>query len=80
MSKVKVAKAKVQFKPEATATKISIAELNEQKKEIEETLSNHLVNYHAMTNSNSVDTQGGDQAEFVIRASIKPKQLKLFEQ
>jgi hypothetical protein len=50
-----------------------IAELNEQKKEIEEALSNHLINYYQMTNSTSFDTSDGDQWEFNIRAKVKPR-------
>lgn len=76
---LKQAKSKMQSQPQVVAIKTSISELAEQKKEIEETLSNHLVNYYQMTNSNSVDTSNGDQAEFTIKATIKSKQLRLFE-
>jgi len=50
-----------------------IGELKEQQKEIEETLSNHLINYHAMTNSKSFDTSDGDQWDFSIKAKIRPR-------
>jgi hypothetical protein len=71
--KVKDRKTQVQANPESMALKAKIGELNEQQKELEETLSNHLVNYHSMTNSNSFDTSDGDQWEFVIKAKIKPR-------
>ena len=68
---------KVQFQndPQSTSLKIDVAELNQQKKELEETLSNHLVNYHALTNSMSFDTSDGDQWDFSIKAKIKAKKL-----
>ena len=76
---LKERKVQIQNDPQATSLKLDIAELNQQQKEIEETLSNHIVNYHAMTNSTSIDTSNGDQWDFKIKATIKPKQLKLFE-
>lgn len=75
---VKERKSKMQSNPEVTGLKVTIAELNEQKKEIEETLSNHLVNYHTITNSMSFDTSDGDQCEFKIQAKVTAKQLSLF--
>jgi len=72
---VKARKSQLQNDPQATSLKIDIAELNQQKKEIEETLSNHLVNYHALTNSTSFDTSDGDQWEFNIKAKIKAKKV-----
>jgi hypothetical protein len=53
--------------------KVKISELREEQKELEETLSGHLVNYHSITNSNSFDTSDGDQWEFSIKAKIKPR-------
>jgi chromosome segregation ATPase len=72
---VKARKSQLQNDPQATSLKIDIAELNQQKKEIEETLSNHLVNYHSLTNSTSFDTSDGDQWEFKIKAKIKAKKI-----
>jgi DNA repair exonuclease SbcCD ATPase subunit len=71
--KVKERKTQLQTNPEATGLKTKIAELREQQKELEETLSNHLVNYHSLTNSNSFDTSDGDQWEFTVTARIKPR-------
>jgi len=76
---LKERKAQIVNDPQAISLKTDIAELNQEKKEIEETLSNHLINYHGLTNSTSFDTSDGDQWDFKIKASIKPKQLKLFE-
>ena len=72
---MKERKAQLQNDPQSTSLKIDVAELNQQKKELEETLSNHLVNYHALTNSTSFDTSDGDQWDFVIKAKIKAKKL-----
>ncbi len=70
-NQVKERRAKVQADPQVTSLKVKIGELNEQKKELEETLSNHLVNYHDYTHSTSFDTSDGDQWEFQIKARIK---------
>ncbi len=72
---MKERRVQLQNDPQATSLKIDVAELNQQKKEIEETLSNHLVNYHSLTNSTSFDTSDGDQWDFSIRAKIKSKKL-----
>jgi len=75
-NEVKTRKSQLQADPQVTSLKVEIGELNEQKKETEQTLSNHLVNYHALTNSTSFDTSDGDQWEFNIRAKIKPRKIK----
>lgn len=72
---MKERRTQLQNDPQSTSLKIDVAELNQQKKELEETLSNHLVNYHALTNSTSFDTSDGDQWDFVIKAKIKTKKL-----
>jgi DNA repair exonuclease SbcCD ATPase subunit len=72
---MKERKVQLQNDPQSTSLKIDVAELNQQKKELEETLSNHLVNYHALTNSTSFDTSDGDQWDFVIKAKIRAKKL-----
>ena len=71
--KVKERKAQLQTNPAAMSLKAKIGELREQQKELEETLSNHLVNYHSLTHSHSFDTSDGDQWEFTITAKIKPR-------
>lgn len=58
---------------QVVSLKLQIAEVNQEKKEIEEALSNHLVNYHQLTGSTSFDTADGDQWDFSIRAKVKPK-------
>ncbi|MBP7740693.1 hypothetical protein KA089_00740 [Candidatus Woesebacteria bacterium] len=70
---VKERKSKINNDPQATSLKLSIGDLNQEKKEIEETLSNHLINFYSMTNSKSFDTSSGDQWEFDIRAKVKGK-------
>ena len=70
---VKERKSLIANSAQATSLKAQIGELNQEKKEVEETLSNHLVNYYTMTNSKSFDTSSGDQWEFSIRAKVKGK-------
>ncbi len=72
---MKERRVQLQNDPQSTSLKIDVAELNQQKKELEETLSNHLVNYHALTNSTSFDTSDGDQWDFSIKAKIKAKKI-----
>lgn len=71
VQQVKERKSKISNDPQATSLKLSIGELNQEKKEIEETLSNHLINFYSMTNSRSFDTSSGDQWEFDIKAKVK---------
>ncbi|NLG06805.1 MAG: hypothetical protein GX559_03895 [Candidatus Pacebacteria bacterium] len=66
-------KSQLQNNPQVISLKVDVADLNEQKKDLEETLSSHLINYHSLTNSTSFDTSEGDQWEFVIKAKIKKK-------
>ncbi len=72
-TQAKERKSKLQTQPQVTTLKVQIGELNEQKKEVEETLSNHLVNYHTLTGSKSFDTSDGDQWDFDIRAKVKSR-------
>ncbi|MBP9819859.1 hypothetical protein KBC79_03915 [Candidatus Woesebacteria bacterium] len=75
-NKVKEKKAQIKSSAQVVTLHSQIGELNEQKKEIEETLSNHLLNYYQLTNSTSFDTSDGDQWEFNIRAKVKPRKGK----
>jgi vacuolar-type H+-ATPase subunit I/STV1 len=70
---VKTRRMQLQTEPQVTSLKVQISEMNDQKKEIEETLSNHLVSYHQITNSTSFDTSDGDQWDFAIKAKIKAR-------
>lgn len=72
-SQLKERKSKLQSDPQVTSLKVQIGEINEQKKEIEETLSNHLLNYYQLTNSTSFDTSDGDQWDFTVRAKVRPR-------
>lgn len=74
-NQLKERKAKLQTDPQVTSLKVQVGELNEQKKEIEEALSNHLVQYYQLTNSKSFDTSDGDQWEFSVRAKVKAKKV-----
>lgn len=73
---VKERKSKLLSDPTVVRLQTEIGELNTQKKEVEEALSNHLVNYYQLTNSKSFDTSDGDQREFVVKASIKSARKK----
>ncbi len=70
-TQVKERRSQLQNDPQVTKLKVEIGELNDSKKDIEESLSNYLVNYHQLTNSTSFDTSDGDQWDFSIRARIK---------
>lgn len=70
---VKERRAQISSSPQATSLKAQIGELKEQQKDIEETLSNHLINYYSITNSKSFDTSEGDQWEFNITAKVKTR-------
>ncbi len=70
---VKEEKARLLASPQTVAIRNSIAELSAQKKELEETLSNHLLNYFQLTNSKSFDTSDGDQWEFSVAAKVKTR-------
>ncbi len=74
-TQVKERKAKLQGDAQVTQIKVNIGELNERKKEVEESLSNYLVNYYQLTHSTSFDTSDGDQWEFAIKAKVKPRKV-----
>jgi uncharacterized protein (DUF3084 family) len=65
--------ADVASQPQAVNLKLEIAEMAQNKKEVEEALSSHLVNYHQLTGSTSFDTTDGDQWEFNIKARVKAR-------
>ncbi len=72
-AQIKEKKAKIAAAPETVNLKLQIAELSQNKKEVEETLSSHLVNYYQLTGSTSFDTSDGDQWEYNIKARVKAK-------
>lgn len=69
--KIKARKSQIQAGPEILQYKTKIGELNEQKKEIEEALNNHLINLFQITGTKTFDTLSGRQREFSLRASLK---------
>lgn len=71
VNQVKERKAKLKADPQVTSLNVQIGELKQQASELEDTLSNHLVNYYQLTNSKSFDTSEGDQWEFEVRAKVK---------
>ncbi len=72
-TKLKEKKAQLNQDTQVVNAKLEVNELNEQKKEIEETLSTHLLSYFQLTNSKSFDTSDGDQWDFEIKAKVKTK-------
>ncbi len=70
---LKERRAQLQATAQVASLKVQVKELQDQKKEIEETLSNHLVNYFQITQSKSFDTSDGDQWDFVIKARVKSR-------
>ena len=79
VQQVKERKSKLQTSPQVTQLKSKIGELNDQKKEIEEALNNHLLNLYHITGTNTFDTSDGAQREFRVRASLmgskKPEEV-----
>ena len=71
MQQMKERKAKLQTSPQVVQLKTKIGELNEQKKEVEEALNNHLLNLFQITGTKTFDTSSGEQREFSVRASLK---------
>jgi hypothetical protein len=61
--------------PEVKDIKQTLKEMRDARKDIEESLSNHLINYHQLTNSTSFDTSDGDQWEFKIKAKVKNRKV-----
>lgn len=75
-TQLKERRAKLQTDPQVTTLKVQIGEINEQKKELEESLSNHLLNYYSLTNSKSFDTSDGDQWDFTVKAKVLSRKNK----
>ncbi|MBD3279126.1 MAG: hypothetical protein GF390_00255 [Candidatus Pacebacteria bacterium] len=73
---VRQRKSQLQSDPQVTSLQVGIKELKEQQKELEQTLSNHLLRYYGITKSTSFDTSDGDQWEFKIKAKVKPRRRK----
>lgn len=72
-NKVKARKTKLEEEPQAKEIKFKIKDMKKRRREIKESLSNHLVNHHRLTNSRSFDTSEGTQWEYAIKARVKSK-------
>ncbi len=70
---VKERKSQLENEPQAKELKLKISELKKRRKEIQESLSNHLVNHYRLTDSNSFDTSEGNQWEYSVKARVKAK-------
>ena len=63
----------MQNDPQVATLRVQLKEMQDQKKEVEETLSNHLINYFQITQSTSFDTSDGDQWDFSVKAKVKTR-------
>ncbi len=72
-SKLKERRAALQNNPQVSTLRVQLKEMSDQKKEVEETLSNHLINYFQITQSTSFDTSDGDQWDFSVKAKVKAR-------
>lgn len=70
---VKERKSQLENEPQAKELKLKISELKKRRKEIQESLSNHLINHYRLTDSSSFDTSDGNQWEYSIKARVKAK-------
>lgn len=70
---IKERKQKLHGEPQAIELQTRLKELSERSKEIEDTLSNHLLKHYQMTNSTSFDTSDGDQWEYTLKAKVKAR-------
>lgn len=71
--KLKERRGNMQNNPQVATLRVQLKEIQDQKKEIEETLSNHLINYFQITQSTSFDTSDGDQWDFSVKARVKAR-------
>lgn len=71
--KLKERRGNMQNNPQVATLRVQLKEIQDQKKEIEETLSNHLINYFQITQSTSFDTSDGDQWDFSVKAKVKAR-------
>lgn len=72
-SEIKTRKQALQESPEIKELKVKVADVKEDIKMVQESLTTHLVNYFQMTGSTAVDLPSGDEREFVLKARMKPK-------
>jgi chromosome segregation ATPase len=68
---VKQRKQRVKESPEAVQLQMKANEYKEEKSEIMQTLSNHLLRYFQMTGSRVIEDQDGTEREFSISARMK---------
>ncbi|MBP7876023.1 hypothetical protein KA012_03435 [Candidatus Woesebacteria bacterium] len=71
--KLKERRGNLQNNPQVATLRVQLKEMQDQKKEVEETLSNHLINYFQITQSKSFDTSDGDQWDFSVKAKVKAR-------
>lgn len=57
---------------EAKEAAAKAKEVGEEMRDIQDSLTNHLLNYYQITGVRSFDTPSGDEREFVFNARLKP--------
>lgn len=70
---VRQRKQRIKESPEAIELQMKMKEMGEEKKEIEETLNNHLLRYYTLTGSQVIEEADGSEREFKINARLKGK-------
>ena len=71
MKGVKTRKTEISRSQQALELKAKIADLNEDIKMVQESISTHLINIFQITGSRSIDISEGESRDFDIRAKMK---------
>jgi chromosome segregation ATPase len=66
-------KTELQQTPEAKQLSAKLKEMSEEVKDIEDSLTNHLISYFQMTGTKSFSTLTGEEREFKVLAKLLPK-------
>lgn len=75
----KLAKDKVLVTPEATQIIVKMDDITGEIKELQESLSNHLMVYHTKTGKRTFEDAEGNERTIVYAYKVKPKQMSLFD-
>jgi oligoendopeptidase F len=72
---VKTRRAYLNNQPETQDIKFHLKEAKEELKDVEDSLSNQLLNLYQMTGVKEFETAAGEVREFVIKARVKAKKV-----
>lgn len=72
-AKIALKKRKTELKshPQVVELKEKMKAMKDERRDIKDTVSNHLINYHQLTNSTTIDMSDGTEREFRIKAAVK---------